>query len=229
VVVDGAARQAQVSCGLVCAIPETQTILPISANLVSELARALDESEILGMDGTDFGTACCDQFDIDLTYQRGSRSAQIRGVESRLPPALQPAVRLLSALAQGSIPVIVSPDTGLDDWPRDPYELGQVESANSTITAEVTYSGGCGEHRMDLVAWGGWMESFPVQINALVTHDDDDDPCDAVVSEVRSFDLFPLARAYVEAYGEIGPERPTVILRLWDPVSGGQRLVEVVL
>lgn len=229
VVVDGAARQALVSCGLVCAVPETQTVLPISAALVGELASALDESGILSMDGADFGTECCDQFHVDLTYERGSRSAHVRGTESRLPPTLHPPIRLLTALAQGRVPMIVSPDTRPEDWPRDSYSLGKVEAGTSTIAAEVTYSGGCGEHRMDLVAWGGWMESSPVQINALVTHDDSDDPCDAVVDEVRSFDLFPLAEAYAEAYGEIGPERPTVILRLWDPASGSPRLVEVVL
>jgi hypothetical protein len=84
---------------------------------------------------------------------------------------------------------------------------------------------------MDLVLWGGWMESFPVQINALITHDDGDDPCDGVVTEERRFDLLPLREAYEDAYGAIGSTPTTVILRLWDPTSGSPagRLVEVSL
>ena len=53
------------------------------------------------------------------------------------------------------------------------------------------------------------MESSPVQINALVTHDDGDDPCDALVTEERAFDLTPLAEAYEAAYGPMGANELT--------------------
>lgn len=69
--------------------------------------------------------------------------------------------------------------------------LTDVTTDGYALTADVTYSGGCGQHRMDLVAWGGWLESFPVQVNGLVTHDDGDDACDAIVTEERVFDLRP--------------------------------------
>jgi hypothetical protein len=97
------------------------------------------------------------------------------------------------------------------------------------LHAGVTYGGGCGLHRMDLALWGGWLESSPVHINALVTHDDDDDACDSIVTEERRFGLTSLREAYEAAYGPIDTPT-TVVLRLWDPLAASPqgRLVDVV-
>lgn len=224
VVVDGAAGEARSSCAL-CARPVDPILLPLSSQQIAGLAQSLDDSGVLDMDGRDFGNQCCDQFYVDLTYERGERSAHIQGTQSLLPLELQGPVADLSALAQGRVPVLVSPDTRDTDWPRDQYALGEVVVVGRTLTAEVTYGGGCEPHTMDLVAWGGWMESFPVQIEALITHDDSDDPCDAVVTETRVFDLVPLARAYAEAYGGAGGL--PVVLRLWDPGASEPRLIDL--
>ncbi|HSH74250.1 MAG TPA: hypothetical protein VLA09_00985 [Longimicrobiales bacterium] len=226
VVVDGAGREVGRTCDVICTVPPGGGVLPVSSALVAELAGALEDAGVLALDGRDFGTQCCDQFFVELTYERGERSAHLAGTSALLPSELRWPLRLLSALAYGSVPAIVSPETTDDDWPRDPYALGEITVDGLALKAEVSYGGGCRQHRMDLVAWGGWLESFPVQIEALVTHDDGDDPCRAFITEERSFDLAPLARAYEEAYGSGGVERPTVILRLWDP-AGGVRMVEV--
>jgi hypothetical protein len=226
VVVDGAAREVRRTCDIICTVQPGRAVLPVSPALVAELAGALERAGVLELDGRDFGTQCCDQFYVELTYERGDQAYSLEGTEGLLPPELLWPIRLLSALAYGNVPAIVSPETTDADWPRDAYGLGDISIDGLTLSAEVSYGGGCGQHRMDLVAWGGWLESFPVQINALVTHDDGDDPCDAFVTEERGFDLAPLARAYEEAYGPGTVERPTVILRLWDP-AGGVRLVEV--
>ncbi len=234
IVVDGSGREVRgrpcfPDCGVQPA--PADDLFPISVAQVSALAELLDESGILALDGTDFGTQCCDQFHIDLTYERGSRSATVQGTDALLPEGLRAAMAYVMALASRNVPTLVAPDSRDTDWPRDPYTLGSVTVEGRTLTAQVTYGGGCAAHRMDLVAWGGWLESFPVQIHALITHDDEDDPCDAVVTDARRFELSPLARAYEDAYGPIGTQRPTVILRLWDPMSGSPvgRLIEIVL
>ncbi len=226
VLVDGAAARVTRSCDVICSAPAEGDDLPVSAELVEELGEALQRAGVLEMDGTDFGSECCDQFYAELTYRNGERSAHVKGTVSRFPPEMEWPLGLLGGLAHGSVPMIVSPETTEEDWPRDPYALGEVTVTGRVLSAEVSYGGGCGEHRMDLVAWGGWLESSPVQINALLSHDDGDDPCDAVVSEERSFSLEPLVRAYEEAYGAAVGERPTVILRLHAP-DGGERLLEV--
>jgi hypothetical protein len=203
----------------------------LSGEQVEALSRRLDDTGVMGLDGQDFGTVCCDDFHFELTYERGDQSASVRGGGTRFPQDLAVAVGLIHGLARGTVPVLVAQSSQASDWPRDSYQLGGVEAPRLALNALITYSGGCAQHRMDLVLWGGWMESFPVQINALITHDDRDDPCDGVVTEERRFDLLPLREAYEEAYGVIGSTPTAVILRLWDPTSGSPvgRLVEVTL
>lgn len=231
-VVDGAAGEVRgLACGAFCDFEPGEVLAVLSSEQVAALAERLDEAGVMDLDGRDFGVACCDDFQYELTYRRGERTSRVSGSGMRLPKEVAEAVGLVAGLAGGIVPVLVEPETRDTDWPRDPYVLGTVEVDGLLLTAGLTYGGGCGQHRMDLALWGGWMESFPVQINALVTHDDGDDPCDALIADDRTFTLLPLREAYEEAYGPIGAQRPTVILRLWDPLSSSSlgRLVEVVL
>lgn len=229
-VVDGGAGEVRaLTCVSGCDFQVGDVLAVVSDDQVGELARRLEDTGILRMDGRDFGEGCCDFLALELTYSREGASSHVQGTQDRFPRDLSEVVALLYALAEGRVPMLISPDTRDTDWPRDPYTLGAVTVDGLTLSAEVTYGGGCAAHVMDLVGWGGWLESNPLQINALVTHDDADDPCDALITETRPFDLRPLVRAYEGAYGPIGADRPTVILRLWDPLAAGPvgRLVEV--
>jgi hypothetical protein len=229
-VVDGSAGEVRgLTCTSGCDFEEGDVLALVSADQVRELALRLEDTGILRMDGRDFGSGCCDAFGLELTYRRAGATSRVRGTQDRFPSDLSDVVALLFALAEGRVPMLISPDTRDTDWPRDPYTLGEVVVEGLTLSVEVTYGGGCSAHVMDLVGWGGWLESNPVQIKALVTHDDGDEPCDALVTQTRRFDLQPLARAYEGAYGPIGTDRPSVILRLWDPLAAGPvgRLVEV--
>jgi hypothetical protein len=221
IVVDGADREVRGgACGNFCDWSPGDVLVAISEEQVAALAQALDDAGVPGLEGRDYGTGCCDFFHYDLGYQRGTRLYGFRGTDDRLPPPLAEVVRQIAALGQGGVPMIVAESTGETDWPSDPFTLGEVTVDGAGVTAGVTYGGGCARHRMDLVAYGGWMESNPVQVNALITHDDGGDPCDAIVTSARTFDLGPLRAAWVWAYGEIAGERPMVILRLRDPEPG---------
>jgi len=46
------------------------------------------------------------------------------------------------------------------------------------------------------------MESYPVQVNVVLSHEDNDDPCDAWITEKMVFNLLPLKKAYQEHYSE---------------------------
>ncbi len=228
--VDGEALEVVgVSCEAHCDFEEGQVIVPVSEAQVSDLARRLEGAGVFLQAGN-HGSDCCDQIGYDLSYTRGNRTARVQGTDQTLPAALATVMGHIAVLSRGRVPMLVAPDTEASDWPTDAYALGSVEAVGTTLRAQVSYGGGCGSHRMDLVGWGGWLESNPVQLNALVTHDDDDDPCDAYLTEERVFDLTPLARAWVDAYGPAsGPIR--INLRLWDPVSGSPvgRLIELEL
>jgi hypothetical protein len=206
-----------VRCEAHCDFEVGEIILPVSEAQVADLARRLEAAGVFRNAG-DYGTDCCDQIGYDLQYRNGDRTARVQGTDQTIPAELATAMGHVAGLGLRRVPMLIAPDTDFSDWPSDAYTLGPAEAEGSTLRAEVSYGGGCRAHRMDLVAWGGWLESEPVQINALVTHDDGDDPCDAAITEERVFDLSPLARAWVEAYGPAsGPIR--INLRLWDPLS----------
>jgi len=118
---------------------------------------------------------------------------------------------------------------GLLNLPADPISIDAISLAGNTLQAELTYGGGCARHEIDLALVNGWLESEPVQVHAFFSHEDHDDPCDAVVSETRSFDLGSVADAYQETYGTAPPGATTVSLVISDPTQpDGSRRVEYV-
>ena len=137
--VDGQAREVRgVRCVSFCDFTPGEVLLAISDEQVAELARRLDEAGVVGLDGRDFGVGCCDFLHVELTYERGERSSEVRGTEDRLPEDLAIALWYLHPLARRTLPVIMSPDTRDSDWPRDAYVLGDVVFEGTTISAEVT-------------------------------------------------------------------------------------------
>jgi hypothetical protein len=56
------------------------------------------------------------------------------------------------------------------------------------------------------------MESYPVQVNILLSHDDNDDPCDMWVTETLIFNIIPLKNSYQELYEESG----TIVMNIED-------------
>lgn len=235
IVVDGARREViGESCAPWCSVEPGGVILPVSGEQVAAMASALEDADITALDGRDFGVDCCDRFGYVVRYRNGDRTARVSGGGDRLPSDLARVVGRLHGLVQGVLPALVSPDTRDTDWPRDAYELGPTSVDGLTLDAEVRYGGGCAQHRIDLVVWGDWIEptsSSPPHVNALLSHDDGGDTCEAFLTDERSFDLGPLRDAYERTFGPIGDARPTVVLRLWDPMSANPlgRLVEVEL
>jgi hypothetical protein len=47
------------------------------------------------------------------------------------------------------------------------------------------------------------MESDPVQANVVLSHEDNDDPCDALITEEMVFNLLPLKKTWQEQYNKI--------------------------
>lgn len=81
-----------------------------------------------------------------------------------------------------------------------------------TLSATVSYSGGCRQHDFTLVPSSAFMESNPVQINVTVAHDAHEDPCEAYPTEDYIFDLTPIKTLYQEAYRS---DEGVIVLHLW--------------
>lgn len=97
----------------------------------------------------------------------------------------------------------------------DPFAILSAMLVGDALAVEVQYGGGCAEHVFSYCWDGLFLESEPVQIHTKISHDGNDDPCDAAPVEALEFDLSDLKQAYQDGYqtqnGEI-----TIHLDGWD-------------
>lgn len=93
--------------------------------------------------------------------------------------------------------------TELSTIPVDnfPFEILNIEFDEDVVHLEVSYAGGCEPHEFSLFVSNIFMESNPVKITSLLSHFTMD-TCEALITEVISFDLLPLQEFYRRAYGE---------------------------
>lgn len=90
-----------------------------------------------------------------------------------------------------------------DIWSKgiDPVSITSASVDGSTLTIDMTYGGGCREHRFALYARPYFMESYPVQIDICLVHDGDDDNCEALIMDSVCFDLRRIGEYYRGLYG----------------------------
>ena len=93
----------------------------------------------------------------------------------------------------------------------DDYVLNSAAIAGDTLTASVSYSGGCRTHVFTLVVGASFVESSPVRLPADLRHDGNGDTCEAFPTESYAFDLTVVKARYRDAYG---PGRGQVALEL---------------
>jgi hypothetical protein len=213
-VVDGASGVVRgIECSGLCGFEAGDVILGISSFQIADIAAALEDAGILGYDGADFGVACCDDFLYQIEYDNGDRRSVVRGTGFRFPDPLRPGLHRLVGLAAGWLPAVVKFSETPAGWPQDGLQIDSFDIDGPVLTMDLSYGGGCREHSVDFVAWNGWLESFPVQVGAILAHDARDDACDALIHTTRTFDLTPLRRAYEASYGT---GSATIVIRLRD-------------
>lgn len=203
-----------VSCVSGCDFGAGQILHGLTRDQVASLADLFLEAGIHDLDGTDFGEECCDQFHYDLSYTDRTGSSSVQGSSEVIPQGLREAIGVVAGFGAGVFPILV--DFGADPelWVRDPFIIPEYAIHGGRLDFKVTYSGGCASHHFKLIAFGGWMESFPVQIQAFLSHDANGDTCEAWIERDLSFDLKPLKRAYEESYGVSEPGSTTVVIVL---------------
>jgi hypothetical protein len=90
-----------------------------------------------------------------------------------------------------------------DDEPSDPLTITHAAIAGDTLLVSVSHGGGCVAHGYGSCWDGLFAESDPVQTWLKINHEDNDDPCDAIVTAELSFDLTPMRDAYQQPSGTI--------------------------
>lgn len=219
-VVDGATLSVLgESCVNGCTFETGQTIMGVSRDLVDGWAVDLLSAGILELDGTDYGNECCDRFYVSLTYSDGLAESTIRGTSDLMPQEIQAVVGELSGLADGILSVLIDWNANPAELPGDPLSLDSVSANGSLLELQVSYSGGCEVHQIDARLFGGWMESFPVQVRMALSHEDNDDPCDAIVFRTLLFDMRSVEAAYAESYPGESPGGRRLVIHIQVPGS----------
>ena len=108
------------------------------------------------------------------------------------------------------------------DLQSDPFALNTAAVTGNILTVSVSYSGGCRNHEFVLTAADSFLESSPVQLPMVLTHEDNDDPCEAYPTRQLRFDLTPIRERYQAAYGK---ESGNVVLLLHPAPDTDQPLV----
>lgn len=211
-----------VRCQALCDFEPGDTLHTLSLLQSELLQTTIDETGVWDPPGSrDFGVPCCDQFEYRLTFSDGPRERVVRGTTESFPEPYARFVRMLEGLRRGIAPIHVWGDPRAEGYPYDPVEILSTRLEAPILVLQVRYAGGCAWHDLDLVAVSGWRESYPVQVDVDLAHDDHDDPCDALPTREVRFDLTPLREAYEASYG---PGPGAVALHL-GAASGGARSV----
>jgi hypothetical protein len=207
-----------VRCGAFCDFESGDTL-----HVLTELQAGLVDAALADAGRTvgahDFGVPCCDMIEYRLTFQDGPEVGTVRGTGETLPDAYHRLVTLLDGLHRGVVPILVDDGQPVEGAPDDAVEILEASLEAPLLDLTVRYSGGCARHAFDLVVASGWKESYPVQVDVDLAHEDPGDPCDALPTETLRFDLTPLREAYVEAYGS----GPGAIAMQLGAASGGPR------
>jgi len=124
---------------------------------------------------------------------------------------------LNAPLAAASARSIVLADPDDARWPSDPLNIESAQIKADTLIASVVHGGGCRDHEYQLVVSTMWMESFPVQVPARISHDANGDLCRALLHRELRFSLAPLAQAYREAYRQTNG---SIVIRLAGSATG---------
>ncbi|MFX1255286.1 MAG: hypothetical protein ACFFCZ_27035 [Promethearchaeota archaeon] len=95
---------------------------------------------------------------------------------------------------------LIISESAYETAPRDPFSSISADIDNDILKVKARYGGGCNEHDFALIASPGFMESNPVQANAVLSHDAHNDSCEALITQDLAFDLSPLKEAWQQAY-----------------------------
>jgi hypothetical protein len=214
------------SCQSLCTFAEGDTLHVLTAAQAELLVAAIQASGIVEVEGlVDYGIQCCDQFEYTMVLVDDEGEHTIHGSSEMLPEGMTRLVGLLERYRSGVAPIVVDMEGDLDGWPADAIEIVAASVEAPLLRVTVRFGGGCERHDVDLVAWSGWRESFPVQVGVALTHDAHGDMCRALLTREFTFDLTGLREAYVDAYGD-GPATLVIQLAPADSASGGGRSLD---
>ena len=93
--------------------------------------------------------------------------------------------------------IILANKSDPEKWKKDPHFITKSRVEKSNLLLSLTYSGGCKEHKFELVAWNYFVRRpNEIQADILLSHDSNSDSCKAIIKEELCFDLSPMKSEY---------------------------------
>ena len=71
----------------------------------------------------------------------------------------------------------------------DAFNLLDVKIEGTNLLVKVSYSGGCSEHKFNIVWPEVIIQIYPPTISVILNHDNNGDQCEAMITKTLSFDL----------------------------------------
>lgn len=101
---------------------------------------------------------------------------------------------------------------GNTDWvlKKDALAVNSAVIENNELVMSVSYSGGCATHLIDLYSYTGIMKSNPPQMSLVLSHNSNNDMCEAYLTKTIHFDLSKIKEYLGSQVGTTG----TVILNI---------------
>ncbi|MEW6652714.1 MAG: hypothetical protein AB1394_04500 [Bacteroidota bacterium] len=96
-----------------------------------------------------------------------------------------------------------------NDWvlKKDALAINSASIEEDELVMSVSYSGGCANHIIDLYSYTGILKSNPPQMNLIISHNANNDMCEAYITKTFRFDL-----RKIKEY--LGGQAGTVILNI---------------
>jgi hypothetical protein len=82
----------------------------------------------------------------------------------------------------------------------DPFDISKAKVNGDVLQLDVSCGGGCEEHLFAAFSTGKFDEGSPANIEIFISHDANNDQCEAIISEKLEIDLSPLKDAYLAAH-----------------------------
>ncbi len=108
----------------------------------------------------------------------------------------------LASLAGDNIVVqqVIVNKTLFVDASRDAVDFEQISLEGDILTLKISYTGGQKNHTFELIGTGEYMESNPIQIAFVLSHDANGDLGESSITKILSFDLKPLIEDFFQVY-----------------------------
>jgi|GEM_PF-3816941 len=119
--------------------------------------------------------------------------------EERLNNVLFPDLNFLTDVDCGK--VILANGINPNHPVMDPYQVDYARIIEDTLLLGVSYGGGCRNHSFCLIAFNYYLETYPIQADLILSHNSNEDPCDAWISSELNIDMTPLKREFIERFG----------------------------